>query len=631
MNIIGWDGEGANLHGPNRPQSTVLFGASTGDFLIDAGKHIRTADVLNLISEVSLANPNARHVAYAFNYDVNMILQKLDENKLRELHKTNQLWLNYGEYRYQLKHFPRKIFEVTRLPRKGFRSTPVTTTIFDIFSFFGTSFIKACQDLGLEVPDTVIEGKQQRGAFEKYGIAYVERYWWDEIQLLPQLAAELDTRLKRAGFHLRKWHGPGALADSVNRKYKTKHRMQKAGNPVVQQAAQTAYAGGRFEMFQLGRVSGPVWSYDINSAYPYGISQLPTLAGTRWIEHSPTDMGNLDRFGIYYIDSTTAGFDSGTIIGPAFHRARGGTVSYPARFKGWYWAPEAIGVLANNPHAKLVRGFRLDVCEPGTAFPWLTTMYEQRKQWKREGNSSQLALKLAMNSLYGKMAQQSGWNPGGPPPRWHQIEWAGWTTANCRAMIYAIATKMLPDQLIAIETDGIYSTASPEQLGITASDVLGGWEIDCYDEIIYLQSGLAWLRKGDHWTFKRRGVDPNSLTLADAQAYLQSLTPGGKWGPLLARTTRFVGMGAALASKSYEETHCVWKTTDREIRPGMEGKRVHIAESCPACMDGKTPWDAPHPLVVLPVRDLESAPYALPWEPNLVRDKQSSQLELFDE
>ncbi len=45
----------------------------------------------------------------------------------------------------------------------------------------------------------------------------------------------------------------------------------------IKLAAQYAYFGGRFETFKIGRYKGPVYSLDINSAYPFAISQLPNL------------------------------------------------------------------------------------------------------------------------------------------------------------------------------------------------------------------------------------------------------------------------------------------------------------------------------------------------------------------
>ena len=74
--FIAWDGEGMNLAGKNKPQSFVLFGASTGD-MITGEAHIHTFDLLDLIVKVGEENRGAFHVGFAFNYDANMIVRSL--------------------------------------------------------------------------------------------------------------------------------------------------------------------------------------------------------------------------------------------------------------------------------------------------------------------------------------------------------------------------------------------------------------------------------------------------------------------------------------------------------------------------------------------------------------------------
>src|SRR5205814_2948492 len=67
----------------------------------------------------------------------------------------------------------------------------------------------------------------------------------------------------------------------------------------VRQASRYAYAGGRFEMFRLGRTLGPIYSVDINSAYPFGITRLPSLAGGKW--QRVLNPSRISRFGLYHV------------------------------------------------------------------------------------------------------------------------------------------------------------------------------------------------------------------------------------------------------------------------------------------------------------------------------------------
>jgi hypothetical protein len=202
-------------------------------------------------------------------------------------------------------------------------------------------------------------------------------------------------------------------------------------------------------------------------------------------------------------------------------------------------------------------------------------------------------------------------------------------------MLWDLMSRMSRETIIAVETDGLYTTTDPISLGITNSNELGGWEVTVYDEILYVQSGMAWLRKGTcpdgcihqdeygdmvegcAWTCKRRGLDVKTFRLQECINYLQSLGPDGEWAAYIGQTTRFIGLGAALSSKAPTKTrHCRWETVDREIRPGHGGKRVHVHRQCQACADMGTAYDVAHDMSIrsLAYRDPMSHPHVIPWE-----------------
>ena len=51
----------------------------------------------------------------------------------------------------------------------------------------------------------------------------------------------------------------------------------------IQEMAYRSYYGGRFEILKRGFV-GKAYLYDINSAYPYAITQIPDLSKGKWIK-----------------------------------------------------------------------------------------------------------------------------------------------------------------------------------------------------------------------------------------------------------------------------------------------------------------------------------------------------------
>jgi hypothetical protein len=625
--FIAWDGEGTNLNGPNLPQSYTLFGSSAEKPHVSQG-HIHTFALLDHIIEVGKKHPGAYHVGFAFNYDSNMLLRSLSEQSLRRVHESGHITLRHAEsgYTYYIDYLPGKWFAVTRRDQdfdyKSNRHAKTTVKIYDIFSFFGTSFIRAYEDLVGPVPEIVVAGKAARNDFAAQPEGYIERYWSVEIQMLRELAEELRRRLYGAGLRITQWHGPGALASYTLKKHGIKNAMAGCPDP-VRRAAAYGYAGGRFEMFKLGRTLGPIYSMDINSAYPFGISQLPNLTTGQWIHTEHPGRGRrIARFGIYRVRllPRSGGSFLERAPGPLFHRDKLGNISFPWITEGWYWSPEVRNLFKLNPDQyEIVEGWEyVGGFDGKRPFEFVEEAYRLRREWKVQGNASQLALKLMLNSLYGKMAQRVGWNQEKrTAPTWHQLEWAGWTTSNCRAMLWDLMSRIPWSELLAVETDGLYTTHDPADLGLTNSKELGGWEIEVYDELLYVQSGLAWLRKGDKWVCKRRGLDARTFGLADCRDYLRTLGAKSTWLPYVGSTTRFIGLGAALTSSApFKLRHCVWNTVDREIRPGQGGKRVHISGQCAACAAGMSAYDGAHDMSVrsLAYRDAQSFPHDIPWE-----------------
>jgi hypothetical protein len=627
--FIAWDGEGINLHGKGKPQSYILFGCSTGEY-ISKPENIGVFDIMEFMLEVAEKHIGAIHIGFSFKYDANMILRTLREATLRKLHKQGAISLRHPDGKsYRVEYRPGKWLQVTRF-KPGYTQSnshaKTTVRIYDIFGFFTCSFIKAYEDNVGPVPEIIAKGKENRPTFTLDDLldGTVLRYWQVEIKMMQELAEDLRKRLYGADLRINQWYGPGALSAYKMRQHDVKKHMLY-GPKEVREAARYAYAGGRFEMFKLGRQSGPIYSMDINSAYPHAIRRLPSLSNGRWVYATGKDIlarERLNKFGVYRIrlqfDPTNKLSAMQSRPSPVFHRDQLGNISYPWRVNGWYWYPEAIQVLRHLPPRlyTLEGGWELMTDETEYPFEWVEDDYNTRQEWKALGYPAQIALKLMLNAMYGKLAQRIGWNEEKRTgPTYHQLEWAGWVTSNCRAMLWDVMRRMDHHSLIAVETDGLYTTTDPATLGIYNSKELGGWEIEQYDEILYVQSGLAWLRKGDKWICKRRGLDASTFELNDCREYLSSLEPQTIWAPYIGKTTRFVGLGAALLSQAPTKARLgVWETTERKISPGKNGKRLHMHSACRACANGKTAYEAGHDMIIKPLRDPNSSPHDIPWE-----------------
>lgn len=622
--FICWDGEGTNGT-KGRNQNYSLFGCSTLQKIISP--NLGTLECLKLVIKVAKANPAAFHVGFAFEYDTNMILRSMSPERFRELREKGSVIYN----NYRLEHVPSKWIQITEYGpqyREGNKNDKFTVRIADIFGFFQCSFVKACESYIPDSPlmarlDALKEGKDKRASFEYEDIEYITAYWTVEIQLLKELVERLREMLYRVDLRITRWHGPGALA---NYTYKARGILaHKSLTPwEVRNAARFGYAGGRFELYRLGRHQ-QVWGIDINSAYPAAISRLPSLAEGRWIRRDGSDIHSVVEFGIYHV--RMRGF-AGPIKKPSplFHRDAAHNISYPWITEGWYWSPEIVACLPllARDGFEIVEGYEYVDWE-SRPFQFVEGMYNKRRALKKAEDGAEKALKLALNSLYGKMAQRVGWERTGRPPTWHQLEWAGYVTSAARAKLYAVMARIPWEHLIAVETDAIYTTFDPERLGIRDSTKLGEWETSYYDELLYVQSGVYFGRQGDKWKNKYRGLDKDTLNEQFAVEYLKGLHPNptaeNPWEAIKGPTTRFIGYANALHREDsnmgpFKVHHARWETTPRELTTGQQGKRRHSPKVCAACQVGATAYEMPHDLVIqsASTRTPMSERHSIPWE-----------------
>lgn len=629
--VIAWDMEGMNLSGEGRPQHPVMFGCSAEVDNVLIAKRLSTEMMLDYVVAVGKRNPYAIHVGYGFRYDANMLVQDMPTAKIIRLYKDGSVRFNDSRGKsWRLRWIPGKTLTITLCAAN--KRNNISVTINDYASFFARPFIDAAEQL---LGDTLTEedrqviehGKAERGNNTWDDLDDVLHYWQREIVLMRRTFETFRDVMCRAGFPLKDWYGPGALANYLISSRGMRPKMAGAQMPSgvmpeqVHEASKRAFFGGRFELFKAGRSTGPIYAVDINSAYPDALRLVPDLSPEkgRWVHVvSPT---KVQRFGFYRVRYLAPnGSPNETRPMPLPWRDKRGMIAFPAAVTGWYASPEA----------RMMHGARGAVIHEGwywepygeAEFPWrfLQEMYDTRMRLGKQ-NLMSMPFKLGPNSLYGKLAQTVGWNKDTlMPPRSHALPIAAWITSYCRAKLYT-AMRHAPGEIIAVETDSIITTAKPETLGIALGDKLGEWDAKEYEEIVYVQSGMYHVKHDGQWLKTRsRGLHASEYTIDMAEQYLRSCLPSEDGAfPLLHLTTRprFIGAGAAnAASGDFKDNHCVWQVQTRQIGLGNAGKRRHIPSLCATCRDGKDAWESPHQLVVMSESEgtLLSAPRRLPWE-----------------
>lgn len=590
--FVVWDGE-ADKDKEDR-SNYILLGNSAGWEL--NGRRLGTDECLKFIVDCAVAEPDVIHIGFAIGFDVNMIVRDIPKRLIAELKNSNQCWYE----QYLLEWMPQKWFRIYDTFRK------VGCKIYDGFTFFMSSAVKAWQQYldndEKEMVREVTAGKDQRATFTYADLETIIRpYFRKELYLYEALFDRLRELFAVAGIYPRDWYGPGAVASTIFQTH-ARHYVQRDIPDGVIEGSQYAYFGGRFEQFYTGQYTGTVYSYDIRSAYPHAMRLLPDLHHGKWVHHVGRPPNGLPSFALYKVDYDY-GADGHTDAGRSYMpmpfplRDIRSAIHFPSRVKGWYWGPEVISALD---------WYSLDIRESWTfeptienerPFAFIEDMYQQRMEWKGMENQAQYALKLGMNSLYGKTAQRKGKDNESKAPRWHQLEYAGFMTSMCRGMMFS-AMMQDPLGIIATETDGLFSRS---RLDLPLGEGLGEWEEEIYDGVVYVQSGLYWLKKGEEWKKARvRGFGPGTVNVEDALRSTEELSP------LVGRTNRFAGFNGYLNNPKW----LTWMDALHVAKWGDGGKRAHGTSLCPKCCGTN---EQMHRLTIQFRYGGESHKHFLPW------------------
>lgn len=551
--FVSWDGEGGDIS-PGDHRYFLLANSDGGSISDPHG--LSTNDIFSM---VHAARKGPIHIIYGGGYDFNCWLRDIPKDSLERLYKTGVV--TWEGWRVGWRRG--KSFSIARNGK--------TVTIQDVLPFFQRTFVSACDEyLGhdWESRDMIIKEKANRGTFSYDRIGDVSNYNGAELRVLVRLACELRERLHSADIHLSRWDGPGAIAASLYKRYQTKSHKGYVPDEVAR-AGRVAYAGGRFELIRKGHSLCGAYQYDIRSAYPAAIKHLPCLAHGRW--ERTTDIA---QFGVYRVITTDPPIEDGAIPQPLFMRNHNGTVVFPNYVDGWYWTPETTLAGELGGHS-IVDGWAWRQECSHTPFSFVPELYERRAELKRRGDGGHVGLKLGLNSLYGKLAQQVGWSPGPPLriPPFHCLEWAGWITSHCRAAVYR-ASMHAPDDIIAFETDAVFSRVP---LPVTLGQGLGEWDETRYDSLTYFKSGMYYGTLADGTEVeKMRGINKGSVTRNDVIAALEE-DRQGEMVHIDAEQTRFIGLGQAL-SQDWSQWR-QWVTSPKRLSSALIGKRYDALDS----------------------------------------------------
>ena len=448
--FVAYDGEGWS-------DKYVLLANSIGQRIVNQDG-LSSKDCLKFLAQKS--DHVVKRIFFSFGYDVNHIIKDFTDEQITTILKGESV--HYEGYR--VSYIPGKIFIVN-----GYR-------YYDVFSFFATSFINVVKKmLGPDrVTADLIEGKSNRSAFETWDLDKIIKYNDEELALMVEILEKLRKAFADIGVNLTEWYGPGAVAKFW---FKEHEVLPKENHTVESIAAlNSAYYGGRFEQIVLGKVRN-IYEYDIHSAYPSAMVDMPYFRS--WKQAKRGAFKTANKFSIWKVsfDLRSSKLD----FGPLPIRSRDGRICYPLVGKGYYWYEEVRVMLDFFPTARVTIHEGYIARTEETPFDWISSLYDYRMKLKGTGNLSQYAIKVGLNSLYGKCAQRVGNNP------YFSLSWAGYITATTRAKLARAAYEAGSEHILGFATDALFSD---RKIGMRCTERLGDWEESHYQTGCFFQSGV---------------------------------------------------------------------------------------------------------------------------------------------
>jgi hypothetical protein len=352
-----------------------------------------------------------------------------------------------------------------------------------------------------------------------------------ENELLKRAMGELRDGFEAIGVHLSpgQWFGPGQAAQEW---MKTRLPKRKEWEDVIPgwyiKAAKESYYGGWFEIFVHGYIGRDVFEYDINSAYPATIRELPCLLHGRYSRGKGRPEGFADsNYTLVRGQALSSGVGQGVFqgcgvqgskkgkgrkspiyIGSMLHRNSEGSISRPLATEGWFWLSE----LHAAQSAGLVRSVEIyewvnyEPCGCKAPLAEMDDLYARRLAVGKDTVLGK-ACKLIYNSCYGKFAQSVG------SPRFGNPVYASRITSKCRErLVEAIGSH--PRGLAAVAmvaTDAVFFLE--EHGGLDVSTELGAFSRVVRRGLTVFKPGVYWdektreaIRRGVAPKFKARGV-----------------------------------------------------------------------------------------------------------------------------
>jgi DNA polymerase family B len=576
MRFIGVDGEGVTWCGKCKAikgdaitcetcgalewhHDYVLLTVGTYEPLFNAdGSHLYWADIFQYLYDCFTKDTSAAYVGFFLGYDFTQWLKTIPKQRAESLLTSKGIAkrarknsgankrpfpVHIGDednpWAWEIDTLAMKRFSLrpgTGLPPGTVKNSSRAMIICDTGAFFQKRFIDVIQShvgtlITQEEFNTILEGKTRRSVARLD--EDMKRYNSLENDILSRVMGQLNRGFSDVGIKLRadQWFGPGQAAQRWlnNISAPTSIEVYETIPEYAAETAQKTYYGGWFEIFRHGIIPGETYEYDINSAYPYAIANLPCLLHGNWNKGTSMVSGGTS---LRMLHGHVRG--SNRRLGTLPHRTPKGAIMRPYETRGWYWEHEIIAGIA----AGIIDTVEVDEyaeyvpCDCPKPFRSIAELYQKRLQVGKNTPSG-MAYKLVYNSSYGKMAQSVG------KPKYANSVYASLITAACRTMILeAIASHPRgTEAVLMVATDGVYFDSPHPGLELDG-ERLGAWDESVKENMCLFMPGVYWddksrkaLREGKEVKVKSRGVSARDLSLCISAIddQFNNMGDGGEW------------------------------------------------------------------------------------------------------
>jgi hypothetical protein len=433
---------------------------------------------------------------YNLSYDAECILKMLPPSVLNTYRSKRHLRFQYGKY--MIRYVPKKQLSI----KKGKH----TVTLYDIAQYCDNKPLNVAYDEHIKKPldEAYLETKESRKNFSlRHYLRHkkeIRQYCITDCILTRELAENwLDTFYNAFGFYPANWISSWYLAEKVLIYNKIQVPFFNDLPYEIQNLAWKSFYGGRFELIQRGYI-GECYLYDINSAYPYALTHLPDIMDGKWIQSRKINPNA--ALGFFYI---RAQIDYTVRIAPFPFRTKNDRIIYPSGEFKTFVTLEELKAVGNDPKVRytIIDSYQFlpnkDCQYPFKRF--VTEQYGKRLHLKQEKNPLERAVKIILNSMYGKTAQRVNNQMGN---LFNPII-ASYITGFARAQLYRfVKDHGLDAYTVAFATDSI---ACRKRIDGLDSKKLGEMKLDKHASDVYFLSN-GFYRFNDIW--KNRGIGYDS-------------------------------------------------------------------------------------------------------------------------